>query len=115
MFRTDAFITDDGFSVVNDQLEGAGFTIELDFYGNIDFPLQPGIYSINDLKLEASVEAVFYLDYDPSLMINSGVKLDSGNVLVEPYSTGYYIVIDAVDTSGNPFHGNYLGNTTTIQ
>lgn len=115
IYTTKVFITDEGFTVLdNDRLDGNGFLIALTLVGDQNILFQTGNYSINSGTEVANAQVTYFEDFDTSAMINQGTVVESGIVIVRPYSTGYYIQIDGVDREGNDFHGIYLGNSKTI-
>ncbi|MGB5980910.1 MAG: hypothetical protein WBG46_02085 [Nonlabens sp.] len=114
VYKTSVFIIDDNFSVPMDELEGAGFLISLDLYGNEDFVLQPGNYLITDDESVASAQVAYSTNFDTDEVLNTSLSLESGRVIVRISGPGFYIQIDGVDANGNPFHGNYFGRTTTL-
>lgn len=115
VYKTDLLLTSQDFMVSDtDEIDGAGFLIDVDLNGNLDEPLQTGIYSIASGSEFGKAQLTYYEDFDTAVMLNAGINLESGIVVVRPYRTGYFIEIDAVDSEGNEFHGSFLGNSTLI-
>ncbi len=113
--RTQVSILGDGLSLNEmDQIEGIGAIIELDFFGNTTQGFQSGLYEISDLQESANASGSYSISYDPTVTTNSFNTLDSGLIRVSPYNNGYLIEIDAVDSNGDDFHGNYFGLVQSI-
>ncbi|WP_405369812.1 hypothetical protein [Nonlabens sp. Asnod2-A12] len=114
VFNTRTFIVDDNITVDNGQLDGTGFLITLDLYGNREQEFQSGTYAIGDTEDVADAVITYFTDYDASMRTNVGVELVSGFVGVSPFRTGYALEIDGIDANGDRFHGIYLGEVTPL-
>lgn len=114
IFNTKAFIVDDGITEVNGELTGVGILISVDLFGDRFQSFQSGTYTIGDTELVGDAVISYFLDYDASLMNNTGIALESGYVEVTPYLSGYAIEIDGIDVNGDPFHGIYLGEVSEL-
>jgi hypothetical protein len=109
IFNTKAFIVDNGITEVNGELTGIGILISVDLFGDRNQNFQSGTYTIGDTELVGDAVISYFIDYDSSLMNNTGIVIESGNVIVTPYGSGYAIEIDGIDANGDRFHGIYLG------
>lgn len=114
VFNTRTFIVDENITLENGQLDGTGFLITLDLYGNRELEFQSGTYVIGDTEEVGDAVITYFTDYDASMRTNEGVEIVSGLVGVSPYRTGYAIEIDGIDANGDRFHGIYLGEITPL-
>ena len=115
VFTTEVNITGPNFSILdNDRLDGTGFLINLTLVSNENIAFQPGNYLIDPNTEIANAQVSYFEDFDTASTMNLGIVIESGIVVVRPYSTGYYIRIDGVDSQGNDFHGIYLGDSRFI-
>jgi hypothetical protein len=114
IFNTKAIIVDNGITEVNGELTGVGILVSVDLFGNRNQNFQSGTYIIGDTELVGDTVVSYFIDYDSSLMNNSGIIIESGNVMVTPYGSGYAIEIDGIDANGDRFHGIYLGEVSEL-
>lgn len=98
----------------NDELEGNGPIIDMEFYGSSIQGFQSGTYTISQQEATGEVNATYSLDFDPSVSLNTNILLESGSISVAPYQNGYAIEINAIDSNGDEFHGIYLGVIPTL-
>ncbi|MEE2800766.1 MAG: hypothetical protein VX550_01140 [Bacteroidota bacterium] len=113
-YSTQLLITDENITENSGTLSGTGFAIDLEFFGNRNTPLQSGTYEINSTQEIGDVNAGFSENYDTGNNLNVITAFESGFIRVSPYSTGFYIEIDAVYNTDERFHGIFLGNVTQL-
>lgn len=114
-FQTLVITTSTGITSDMGALDGSGFITSFNFTGNQDFAIQSGVYTIANTNNVGDVTVTFDPDYDSSSTTNTTLNIESGQVRVTPYRTGFLIEVRGTDEEGNLFHGNYLGNLTPLQ
>ena len=114
VFATAIFITDDNFTVNMNSLQGVGRVVTLVATTNQNLAIQPGRYTIASGTGLGNVSVNYSLDYNTAIQLNNSTGILTGTVRVSALGTGFGIEINGVDENGFPFHGNYLGELTSI-